>query len=303
MNTKLKNFLSQLRGKVLFDEPLSKHTWLGVGGPAEVMFSPLNADDLSFFLKNKPHDLPIYMLGGGSNLLVRDGGIKGVVIKLDSPYFKQILFENGNIRCFGGCLNASLKKPLIANALGGLEFLCSVPGTVGGALKSNAGCFGSSVADVLISADLMAPDGSIKTLKADDFHFAYRQSLIPEAHIILSVLLKTSQSTSESIQNTLDEQALYRKMHQPTAAKTAGSTFKNPQNLKAWALIKEAGCDTLQIGGAKVSDKHCNFLINTGTATAEDFETLGNTIVAKVKEKTGVTLEWEVQITGQKNEL
>ena len=300
MNTEFQNFLSHLKGKVLFDEPLSKHTWLGVGGPAEIMFSPLDADDLSFFLKNKPHDLPVYMLGGGSNLLVRDGGIKGVVIKLDSPYFKQILFENGNIRCFGGCLNASLKKPLIDNALGGLEFLCSVPGTVGGALKSNAGCFGSSVSDVLISADLMAPNGSIKTFKAADFHFAYRQSRIPEAHIILSVLLKTSQSTPESIQNTLNEQALYRKTHQPVGIKTAGSTFKNPQNLKAWALIKEAGCDTLQIGGAKVSDKHCNFLMNTGTATAEDFEILGNTIVDRVKQKTGVTLEWEVQIAGQK---
>lgn len=300
MQREVLDLLSTLKGKVLFNEPLAKHTWLGVGGPADVMFSPLNADDLSFFLKNKPQDLPIYMLGGGSNLLVRDGGIKGVVIKLDSPYFKQILLEDGNIRCFGGCPNASLKKPLIDKALGGLEFLCSVPGTIGGALKSNAGCFGSSLSDVLISADLMAPNGSIKTLKADDFHFAYRQSQIPEAHIILSALLKVSQSTPESIQNTLNEQALYRKTHQPVGIKTAGSTFKNPQDLKAWALIKEAGCDTLQIGGAKVSDKHCNFLINTGTATAEDFETLGNTIVTKVKEKTGVTLEWEVQITGQK---
>ena len=300
MNTELKNFLSRLKGKVLFDEPLSKHTWLGVGGAAEIMFSPFNAADLSFFLKNKPKELPVYMLGGGSNLLVRDGGIKGVVIKLDSSYFKQISFENGSLRCFGGCPNASLKKALINNASGGLEFLCSVPGTVGGALKSNAGCFGSSVSDVLISADLMAPDGGIKTLQADDFHFAYRQSKIPEAHIILSALFKTFQSTPESIQDILNEQSLYRKTHQPTGEKTAGSTFKNPPNARAWELIKQAGCDTLQVGGAKVSDKHCNFLINTGTATAEDFETLGNTIVQKVKEKTGITLEWEVQITGQK---
>lgn len=300
MNTEVQNFLAHLRGKVLFNEPLSKHTWLGVGGPAEIMFSPLDEKDLSFFLKNKPENLPFYMLGGGSNLLVRDGGIKGVVIKLDSPYFKQIYLENGSIKCFGGSLNASLKNFLIKNSLSGLEFLCSVPGTIGGAIKSNAGCFGSSLSDILISADLMDDKGNIKTFACNDFNFSYRHSEIPPFHIVLSVLLKTGKDTPENIQKIIREQALYRKTHQPTGVRTAGSTFKNLPNAKAWELIKQAGCDTLEIGGAKVSDKHCNFLINTGMATAEDFEVLGNIIVKKVKEKTGQTLEWEVQITGQK---
>ena len=300
MNADIENFLSTLKGKVLLSEPLAKHTWLGVGGPAEIMFSPLDADDLSTFFKHKPEELPYYILGGGSNLLIRDGGIKGVVIKLDAPYFKQINLEGDTIKCFGGCLNASLKSFLINNKRTGLEFLCSIPGTVGGALKSNAGCFGKSVSDVLISAQLMDSKGSIKTLSCQDFHFAYRHSEIPKDHIVLSVLFQTAQSTAELIQNTLNEQALYRKTHQPVGVQTAGSTFKNPANAKAWELIKKAGCDTLQIGGAKVSEKHCNFLINAGSATAEDFETLGNTIVRQVKEKTGINLEWEVQIAGQK---
>ena len=300
MNTELKNFFSYFNGKVLFDEPLKKHTWLGVGGSAEIMFSPYDSDELSCFLKHKPENLPVYILGGGSNLLVRDGGIKGVVIKLDAPYFKQMDLENGSVKCFAGCTNASLKSFLIKNSLSGLEFLCSVPGTIGGSVKSNAGCFGSSVADVLISADLMDDKGNIKTFMAQDFHFAYRHSEIPAHYIILSVLLKTHQESPENIQKILSEQALYRKIHQPTGVQTAGSTFKNPPNAKAWELIKEAGCDTLKIGGAKVSDKHCNFLINTGTATAEDFEMLGHSIIEKVKEKTGITLEWEIQIVGQK---
>lgn len=300
MDHLVSDFLSNLKGKLVFNEPLKKHTWLGVGGPAEIMFHPEDADDLSFFFKHKPDELPFYILGGGSNLLVRDGGIKGVVIKLDTPYFKQVLLQDGAIRCFAGCPNASLKNFLINNARSKLEFLCSIPGTIGGSVKSNAGCFGASVADVLISADLMDDKGSIKTLSCPDFHFAYRHAEIPFGHIVLSVLLKTDTDLPDNIKKTLDEQALYRKTHQVVGVQTAGSTFKNPPDAKAWELIKKAGCDTLQVGGAKVSEKHCNFLINTGTATAEDFEVLGNTIVEKVRQKTGITLEWEVQRTGQK---
>ena len=300
MDQTVLSLLSNLKGSLTFDEPLKKHTWLGVGGPAEVMFCPQDAQDLSFFLKNRPKDLPFYILGGGSNLLIRDGGIKGVVIKLNSPYFKQIYLEGDALRCFSGCPNTSLKNFLIENARSDLEFLCSIPGTIGGSVKSNAGCFGSSVSDVLISADLMDGKGNIKTLTYPDFHFAYRHCEIPSEHIVLSALFKTGSNTPENIKKTLDEQALYRKTHQPVGVQTAGSTFKNPPEAKAWELIKKAGCDTLQIGGAKVSDKHCNFLINTGTATAEDFEVLGNTIVEKVRKKTGITLEWEVQIMGQK---
>ena len=300
MRIDVEKFLAQLKGRVLYNEPLSKHTWFGTGGPADVFFIPRDTQDLSFFLKNRPHDMPYYILGGGSNLLVRDGGIRGFVIKLEAPSFKKLEFQNGLLKCGAGYLNMLLKKFLIEHELGGLEFLCSIPGTIGGSIKSNAGCFSSCVSDVLISAELMDEHGCIKTFKNKDFEFSYRHCKWPENHIILSVLFQTQTSNAQTIQKLIDEQKAYREQRQPIHEKTAGSTFKNPQGLNAWQLIKEAGCGNLQIGGAKVSEKHANFLINTGTATSHDIETLGLEIVERVKNKTGITLEFEIQIVGQK---
>lgn len=299
MRPDIRNFLAQLKGKVLFNEPLSKHTWFGVGGPADIFFCPQDAEDLSFFLKNKPHDLPFYILGGGSNLLVRDGGMRGVVIKLDAPFFKQITLQNDVLKCGGGFQNMLLGNFLIRHELSGLEFLCSIPGTIGGSIKSNAGCFASCMADVLISAEVMDTQGIIKHFENQDFHFSYRHCQCPPCHIVLSASFKTCPSSAEKIQETLDTQKAYRKLKQPVNSKTAGSTFKNPIGYSAWKLIQDAGCSSLQIGGAKVSEKHSNFLINTGSATAADIENLGNTIIQKVQEMTGITLEWEIQIVGQ----
>lgn len=300
MNVKDFDIFSKLKGKILFDEPLSKHTWLGVGGPAEILFSPFDLDDLRFFLKNKPQDMPVHILGGGSNLLVRDGGVKGVVIKLDAPYFKQIMQEENSLCGFGGAKNVLLKKFLISNGIGGLEFLCSIPGTIGGLVRTNAGCFGKSLSDVLLSATIVDFAGNVREVSNADFHFSYRSSDFPLDWIIISLRLKTEQSTSAQIKKIIEEHQAYREQHQPYNEKTAGSTFKNPEGLSAWKLIKESGCDVLQIGGAKMSEKHCNFMINTGSATADDCEKLGNEIVEKVKEKTGVTLVWEIQKIGQK---
>ncbi len=292
------DILPEVRGKYLKHVPLSKHTWFGVGGPAEVMYIPQDIDDLRHFLLKRPHNLPLSVIGGGSNLLVRDGGIPGVVIKLDSPYFKQVKISDNAITCFAGLSNADLKKHFLANNIGGLEFLCSIPGRIGGSIKTNAGCFGRCISDVLISADIIDDTGEVKTVYPADLKLSYRNSLFPDDWIIVSITLKTETSTAEQISKTLNEQREYRIKNQPYNEKTAGSTFKNPEGLRAWELIKKSGCAELQVGGAKVSEKHCNFLINTGKATAADIENLGNMIVEKVKQKTSITLEWEVKKMG-----
>ena len=265
--------LPEVRGKYLKNVLLSRHTWFRVGGPAEVMYIPEDEDDLCFFMKTKPYNLPVCILGGGSNVLIRDGGIPGVVIKLTSKYFKHI-------------------------KIGGLEFICSIPGVIGGSVKTNAGCFGRSVKDVIQSATIVDGTGEKYTVGIDDLMLSYRSSFFPDDWIITSITFKTEVKDAVAIAQTIDEQKVYRKQNQPYNERTAGSTFKNPDGLKAWELIKKAGCCGLQINGAKVSEKHCNFLINTGHARAADLEELGETIVDKVKKATSITLEWEVKRMG-----
>lgn len=290
--------LPRCRGRYLQNEMLCKHTWFGVGGPAEIMFLPQDEQDLSFFLQNRPTDTDICVIGGGSNLLVRDGGISGVVIKLDTPYFKNILVESGTLTCFAGVKNVQLQKTLLQNSLGGLEFICSIPGSIGGLIKTNAGCFGKSISDVLVSARIMTGSGQIKNVHPQDLGLTYRNSSFPQDWIILSVTMRTEKSSADQIRQILLEQKEYRQKKQPYNVKTAGSTFKNPAGQRAWELIKKSGCDSLAVGGARVSEKHCNFLVNDGNATAEDIEKLGDKIVAEVKKHTSVTLEWEVKKMG-----
>lgn len=297
---KLINRLPAVEGKYLTDVPLKKHTWFGVGGPAEIMFLPKDAADLCTFLRNKPADVPVFIVGGGSNLLVRDGGIAGVVIKLDTPYFKQCAVEGKNLTCFAGMRNMQLQKILLENNIGGLEFLCSVPGTPGGLVRTNAGCFGKSLSDVLIAAEIVDGTGNRRKISPDELNLSYRHSSFPADWIIVSVTLRGTDTPSAEIRKILDEQKAYRLKNQPCNARTAGSTFKNPEGMRAWELIKRSGCADLAVGGAKVSDKHCNFLINTGTATAEDIENLGDLIVETVKKETAVTLEWEVKKVGER---
>lgn len=300
LNTKFQtNSLPRVRGKYLFNEPLCKHTWFGVGGPAEIMFIPSDLEDLRFFIKNKPADLDLTILGGGSNFLVRDGGIRDVVIKLDSPFFRQIQIHEQTLTCFAGVKNANLKKILIDNGFGGLEFLCSIPGTIGGSVKTNAGCFGKQLQDVLVGALVMDQDANLKEIKPQDLNLSYRNSQFPKEWILIALTLQFQQAESKEIEELINTQKQYRLEHQPYGQKTAGSTFKNPAGLSAWKLIQQAGCANLKIGGAKVSEKHSNFLINTGTATARDIELLGEEIIRQVKEKTSVTLEWEIQKIGE----
>lgn len=292
------HLLPKVRGKYQSNVALSRHTWFGVGGPAEVMYIPQDIDDLSFFVRNCPQNIPIFLLGGGSNLLVRDGGIRGVVIKLDAPAFRKVTVTTDKITCGAGLRNIELKKHLLANQCSGLEFLCSIPGCIGGSVKTNAGCFGREVKDVIQSAHIMNGAGEVKEITVQDLGLEYRNSHFPEDWIVLDITFKTESDSKTNIENTLAEQKAYRLEHQPHNQKTAGSTFKNPQGLRAWELIKKSGCDNLSYGGAKVSEKHCNFLINTGSATAKDIETLGDMIVDLVKQKTYITLEWEVKKVG-----
>lgn len=292
------DILPEVRGKYLKNVSLNKYTWFGVGGPAEVMYYPQDAEDLSHFLRNKPYNLPVSLIGGGSNILVRDGGIPGVVIKLDSPYFRKISLNETLITCGAGVKNSELKKIMIDNQLGGLEFLCSIPGVIGGSVKTNAGCFGREMKDIIVSARIIDGLGEIKEIGVNDLMLSYRSSFFPDDWIILSLTLRGEKSTTEAIKQKLDEQKAYRTKNQPYNAKTGGSTFKNPDGLKAWELIKKSGCADLKVGGAKVSDIHCNFLINTGNASARDIETLGETIIQRVKQATSITLEWEIKRLG-----
>ena len=292
------SLLPKVRGTYNTEEPMSKHTWFGVGGPAEVMYHPEDIEDLKFFLQNKPDNIPTYIIGGGSNLLVRDGGIRGVIIKLDNKNFKKIEVSEGQLKCGAGVQNTNLKKTLLKHQIGGLEFLCSIPGVIGGSIRTNAGCFGTEIKDVMLSAEVINGLGEITTLSPQDFNLSYRSSFFPEDWIILSITFKTFPDTEDNIKNKLQTQKNYRKSNQPYNAKTGGSTFKNPDGLKAWELIKKANCSELQIGGAKVSEIHNNFLINTGSATADDIERLGETIIARVKAQTSITLEWEIKRLG-----
>lgn len=291
--------LPDVRGVYKFSEPLKKYTWLGVGGKAEILFEPQDEDDLQYFIQHKPQDMPIFILGGGSNLLVRDGGIAGVVIKLKNANFAQWRVVEDKFICGAGLINFNLKKILPANCLGGLEFLCSIPGTIGGAFRSNAGCFGSELSQVLECARVMDGCGKIFNVDAADFHFAYRHSEFPTDWIILEACFKIVHKSETEISAQILQNDEYRRTHQPQGIKTAGSTFKNPPQQAAWKLIKAAGGDHMVVGGAHMSAQHCNFLQNDGDATAEDIEKLGNQIIEAVKKQSGIELEWEIKRVGR----
>ena len=292
--------LPLVRGEYIENAKLSKHTWFGVGGPAQVLYLPKDEEDLKMFLIKKPKGVPVTIIGGGSNLLVRDGGILGVVIKLDNPNFKKISLEGDLLKVGAGANNSELKKFMLQNNVGGLEFITSVPGRIGGLLRTNAGCFGGSVSQVLVSAKVMNDWGEIYEVENDDFNFSYRSSMFPENWIILEASFKWVKKDAEEIKKIFSEHKKYREEHQPINKRTAGSTFKNPEGLSAWKLIEDAGCKGLKVGGAEVSMMHSNFLINSGDATAQDIEELGELIVEKVKQKTSIVLEWEVRRMGVK---
>lgn len=293
--------LPAVRGRYSENTPLAAITWFRVGGPAQVVFKPSSILDLSLFLKEKPADIPLHVIGVGSNLLVRDGGVKGVVIRLGKG-FANVVVDGTRIEVGAGVLDRNVALTAQEAGIGGLEFLCSIPGTIGGALRMNAGCYGSEIKDVLEYAVAMDPKGQIHQLTPEQCGFSYRHSGVPENWIFVSACLKGHKSEPAEIGKKMQEMLAQREETQPVHTRTGGSTFANPDGHKAWELIDKAGCRGLKIGGAQVSELHCNFLMNTGDATAKDLETLGETVRQRVKEQSGIDLRWEIQRIGQNAE-
>ncbi len=294
--------LPPVRGRYSADAPLSKITWFKVGGPAEVMFKPADAEDLAQFLAAKPDDVDVTVIGVASNLLVRDGGVPGVVIRLGRG-FASIKARGTDIDAGAGALDINAAAAARDAAIAGLEFLNGIPGTIGGALRMNAGAFGAEMKDCVISARALDAKGGVHDLGPDDLGFAYRRSEIPEDWIFVSATLRGRSGKKDAIQRRMDEIATERKAAQPQRIPTGGSTFANPSGanpsgMKAWELIDRAGCRGLRRGGAMVSQKHCNFLINADGATASDLEGLGEEVRRRVLDATGVKLEWEIRRIG-----
>ncbi|MCR5224882.1 MAG: UDP-N-acetylmuramate dehydrogenase [Alphaproteobacteria bacterium] len=294
------NRFPPVRGVLQEKVSLSKKSRFGVGGIADILFVPEDMDDLIMFLRNIPADEQITILGAMSNVLVRDGGIRGIVIIL-GDWFKKVFVEDNILEVGAGVQCSKLSTIAMDHELGGFEFLMGLPGTVGGAIKMNAGCFGSEISNVLFECEAVTSKGQIKWLKSKDIKFGYRTSGIPDDLIITRAWFKGVPNVKSSIPKKVKEIVDKRRESQPLEKKSCGSSFKNPENKKAWELIDSAGCRGMKVGGAMVSEKHCNFLINDGGATAEDIEQLGEKIIKQVLEKTGVQLEWEIIRLGEKS--
>jgi len=289
--------LPAIRGRYSENAPLGQLTWFRVGGPAEVMFRPADADDLADFLANKPADVPVTVLGVGSNLLVRDGGVPGVVVRLGRP-FARIEAEDDQVSAGAAALDLNVALTARDAGIANLEFLCGVPGTIGGALKMNAGAYGSEMKEVVVTARALDETGGVHDLTPDDLGFRYRGCSVPASWLFVAVRLQGQSEDPVSIGRRMKEIRDAREATQPIRTRTGGSTFANPVGRKAWELIDEAGCRGLERGGAKVSEKHCNFLINTGSATATELEALGEDVRRRVFETSGVKLEWEIRRIG-----
>ena len=285
---------------MLAEQPLGPLTWFRVGGPAEVLFTPADEADLAYFLAHLPSDVPVYPLGVGSNMIVRDGGVRGVVIRLSPKNFGQITVEaDAYVRAGAAALDKRVAEAAAAANIGGLEFYHGIPGMIGGAITMNAGANGGETKDVLVSARGVTRDGTIRTLSHAELAFEYRKSHPPAGFIFIEALFAGRIEAPEVIRARMEAVQHHREMAQPIREKTGGSTFKNPQGHSAWKLVDAAGCRGLRVGGAQVSEMHCNFLINTGDASAADIEALGEEVRARVKAHSGVALHWEIKRVGE----
>ncbi|MXO96243.1 UDP-N-acetylmuramate dehydrogenase [Erythrobacter aquimaris] len=287
-----------LRGKLTPQAPLAKLVWFKTGGCADWMFEPEDLDDLRLFLERLGGDLPVMALGLGSNMIIRDGGVPGVVIKLGKP-FANVSIDGEVVSCGGGAHGILVASAARDEGVAGLEFMRGIPGTVGGFVRMNGGAYGREVSDVLIDCDVILPGGELVTLPATDLEYTYRHSVLPEGAVVVSARFQGHQGDPEEIGAEMDRIAEARENSQPLRTKTGGSTFKNPPGKKAWELVDAAGCRGLTMGGAQVSEKHTNFLINTGDATSADIEGLGEEVRRRVYEHSGVELEWEIQRVGR----
>jgi UDP-N-acetylmuramate dehydrogenase len=290
--------LPKVRGTYTEKAPLKDLVWFRVGGVADILFRPADVDDLRKFMAEKPRDLPVSVIGVGSNLLIRDGGIPGVVIRLPSAFGRIEPAGKTQLKAGAAALDAAVARAAADAGIEGMEFLRGIPGTIGGALTMNAGCYGRELKDIFVEAHAVDSRGRLVTLGPSEMRFTYRHSL-PEGVVYVDVLLQGTPGVPEIIRGRMNALVEQRESTQPVKAKTGGSTFTNPPGHKAWQLIDQAGCRGLMRGAAQVSEKHCNFLINTGNATAADIEGLGEEVRARVKAKSGIQLEWEIKRVGR----
>lgn len=292
--------LPETRGKLTADAPLAPLVWFKTGGPAQWLFEPKDLSDLQNFLRSLPADIIVWPLGLGSNLIIRDGGKGGVIIRLGKAFSGITLHSDDPEMIVSGAGAPGISAASFArdNGLAGTEFLRGIPGTIGGAVRMNAGAYGREMCDILVSADVVLRDGSLQTVSLDDMGYSYRHSNLPEDAIVISATLRASPGDKDAITAEMKRIADEREASQPLRTKTGGSTFKNPDGHKAWQLVDEAGCRGLKMGQAQVSEKHCNFLLNLGGATSADIEALGDEVRRRVKEHSGVELHWEIQRVG-----
>lgn len=290
--------LPSVRGQYRVDVPLGPRTWFRVGGRADVVFRPADAEDLAGFFAGLPNDVPVVVLGVGSNVLIRDGGVEGVVVRL-GRYFAEVAINGERVTAGAGALDVNVALSARDAGLAGLEFLRGIPGTVGGGLKVNAGAFGDEFKDVLVSAEAVDFSGRLHHFAADDLGLDYRSSRLADGYVFTRAEFRAEPGDCAQIDRRMADITANRNLSQPVHARTGGSTFVNPtdskaEGRKAWQLIDEAGCRGLKLGGALVSERHCNFLVNTGSATATDLEELGEMVRRRVFERFGLWLEWEI---------
>ena len=291
--------LPKVRGSLRADVPLAPFTWLRVGGAAEALFIPKDEADLAHFLSSTPDDIPVQILGVASNTLVRDGGVKGVVIRL-GPAFGNVSTDGPRVTAGAAVLDKTVAKKAATAGIAGLEFYAGVPGTIGGALRMNAGCYGSETKDILQSVVAIDRTGRRQLMSLEDMQYSYRHCGAAKDLIFTEAVFEGTPDTPSAILARMDDITAKREGSQPIREKTGGSTFKNPEGHSSWKLIDEAGCRGLRVGGAQMSEQHCNFMINADGATAEDLEKLGETVRARVLETQGVELQWEVRRIGER---
>ncbi len=288
---------SNVRGQLTENAPIGIESWFGCGGSADLLFEPADFDDLINLLSQYPEDEPLTIIGGMANTIVRDGGVRGCVIRLGKP-FSNIEIEGDTIIAGAGALSGSVAQAAAKAGLGGLEFLSGIPGCIGGAVCMNAGAYGSEVKDVLVQATAVDRAGTVRTMAPSDLNMSYRHTDLPEGYIITRAVFRGRMEDKDIVRTRLKDIKTKRQDTQPISEKTGGSTFANPPGHKAWELIDRAGCRGLTVGGAQMSEKHCNFMINMGGATAADLENLGEEVRRRVREKTGIELKWEIKRIG-----
>ena len=298
--SQIKGIKKKISGQILFDENLSKHSWFSLGGPAKVVFRPKTLNELSIFLKNIREFDKIRVLGVGSNTLIRDGGFNGIVIKLGKSFSHLSLFDENKIISGASALDKNVSNFALKNSLSGLEFLSCIPGTIGGGIHMNSGCYGEDISKIIVSVQVMDFSGKIRVIYSSDIKFSYRGSNLDNKLIFISATFQGKKNNKSNIQKKINNLVERKKKDQPSKIKTCGSTFKNPGSRKAWKLIKDSGCAGMSVGDAYISEKHCNFFVNRGHSKSSDLENLIYKVKSKVLDKTGINLELELQIIGEK---